>query len=607
MKKLFKITKQPLRSKLIISYMIIIIIPFAALLCVVYLFLSQTMTSYAIRTAESNNTQVLKNVDTFLNSIMQLSEFTDVDSDLKTILSKNYSNYGNSSLAEQINDINTVDLKLYSNIYYMNNKIHSVLLFPQNSHFTYSTLSSHTNYLASARSMQWYKKIVAINGRCVVFGKHENYFDTAKSEVITVGRSIVDPLQNKFYGVIVINVEDSDFIDLWQDISITKNSFTALVDENYNLIYQGNKAIKSGNLSQIAQKSKLNKTKSWNFEQTVNGTDYFIIFSKTTDYGWRVMSVIPRNELFGESNSLITVIVLITIAMTACLVVLSLKIAKSITDPVKKLSMAMAGVENGNLDVKAEEASGEIGMLANSFNKMTSEMKRLITRIYKEENEKREADLIALQSQINPHFLYNTIESIKVLSQIQGAKGIANILDDLVKLLRASSKNTNELVDVREEVKLTESYIEIIRFRYFDRINFKFDIPDDILNQKTIKFLLQPIIENSVIHGFDKSKLSENVLIRIKRSGDRLIYQVVDNGIGMDRQKAKILLDGEEISHLQKFSKIGLNNVNQRIKMTFGRQYGISIKSRQGYYTNVEAAIPYVEGGDTVDKNTDCR
>ena len=234
----------------------------------------------------------------------------------------------------------------------------------------------------------------------------------------------------------------------------------------------------------------------------------------------------------------------------------------------------------------------EIKGLSRSYQHMINEINALTIKNYETQIQLRRAELMALQSQINPHFIYNTLNSIKWMADVQGSKRMVTALDSLIKLMQFSSKNSREVIRIQDEIDLIRDYINLINLKYFDRIFVDVHVEPGLENCETLKFLLQPIVENSIYHGFSSMVRQCTVQINITRKEDRILYEVIDNGKGMSKEKIRQALEEDHPLNSHSFNKIGLYNVNKRIQYIFGEEYGIQIDSEPGKYTRVIVEIP---------------
>lgn len=583
-----------LKNRLIHNYLVVIIVPIFILTVVIIGLFLQMMILNSIHVAQGSNEQILKSVDNALDSLVLLSSYPALDPDTIEILKKNYATYGSLSLWEQINDANQMDKKLSIHIYHMSNLINSVFLIPENSKYISYNILGYYDSKYDYKKSHWYRRILEAKGHVVIIGKHIDYMNALQPSTITVGRSIIDPTNDKLLGVILINVNESKFTDLWKNVNVTPNSFTVVKDESNHMIHQKDIPVSDNNFDYITKALSSKSGKSNIIFTPLNRKMYLAICSKPGEYNWEAVTIIPIFELF-TSTILILFLIIVTVFILIIIVIrVSTNIANRITTPIEQLNNTIRAIEQGNLTIQAAEGTDEIGMLAKSFNKMTTNIRNLIDQIHTEEKEKRNAELLALQSQINPHFLYNTLNSIKVMAQIQGAIGVAGTLESLISFLRFCTKNKDELITLAGEAKIAQNYVAIMNFRYLNKITYRCNIPDNLKNYLTIRFLLQPMIENSIVHGYDLSSSKAIISVSAWEEDNFIVIRVADNGIGIDSERIDSILNGKLESTKNRTTSIGLYNVNQRIQMTFGTQYGLCMKSKPGFYTVIETKLPMI-------------
>jgi two-component system sensor histidine kinase YesM len=256
----------------------------------------------------------------------------------------------------------------------------------------------------------------------------------------------------------------------------------------------------------------------------------------------------------------------------------------------------MKQVEKGNFDIQTEIGEmNEIGQLGRSFNLMVSRTKFLMEEMIHNQENKRKSELLLLQSQINPHFLYNTLDSIVWMAEQKQHEEVVLMTSALAKLFRASITKDQELVPIRVEIEHITNYLLIQKMRYEEELDYVIDIDESILSYKTLKILLQPFVENAIYHGIRNMYGIEDgrITIRGREANDQIVFEVEDNGLGMTpEQLGKIRFNGEQDTRNQ---GIGIRNVNERIKLYFGHEYGIQIRSEIEVGTCVTITIPKLE------------
>lgn len=594
-----------LKKKLLFSYILLIVIPLVILGFYSYYYFSNTLYEKVVISSQESNAQIVKNIDNFLTSLSKISEFPSLDDTVSSILRKDYTKSENR-FVEILSDVEDANASLYKGVFYMNEYIGSVTVVPNNIDYVFN-VSIIPKYTISYpdKSQKWYQDILKAEAKAVIFGIHRDFLQTDGEYVISVGRSIVDPFTNKSYGVTVLNVKADRIMTLWKDISLTPESKFAVLDNKNNIIYSSGIGVSGENISTIPGFSKV-IDQDGSTETIIDGEDVYLNIATSELYQWRVVSITPKDELFSEIYNIRDITVLLCIVLILLALSVSTIIATGITKPVLMLKKSMISVENGDLNVTSSISGGEIDELSSGFNRMISETRKLIQKIYEQETEKRDAEIIALQSQISPHFLYNTLNTIKWMAKIQGSTGIVNALGSLIQLLTFASKNKDNLISIKEELEQLNYYVDIMNLRFNDKFSVEYRVDDEALKCMTLKFLLQPIVENAIIHGFEDLSGNGVINITIVKKDDRIIYDVIDNGKGIDQETIRKILYSEEYSSKKKFSKIGLYNVNKRIKLEFGESYGVEIPEETGKNSRVHVEIPAILTREEQNENSDC-
>ena len=579
-----------IRKKIFFGYLAIIGI---VLLCVIALFavLWEKLNKDSIsKSIYSSNYQIVKSIDNYFDSVIKLSEFPYLDSEIMDILRKDYQGISEKrKMIEQIQDVNAINPKIYKHIYYMHNQIDGVFLYPENmDYFAYRC--NHTvigNYQYNIRKESWYDTVRNGNGRPYIIGVHTENAASASWKVLSVARSILDPSNGKYLVMIVIDCAVESFADLW-DSSPYSESIIAVADKNGNFILPQNLEYTEGLVEELQNFSE--EGENLNTLRFDNQTWYVAVTKLNYIEGY-VYQLVPITDALKNVAYVFLAVLAAVIFIGALLIFISAKISNTITQPINRLIVQMETVESGNLSLQPEVYHGEMQVLAEKFDHMVSQVHMMFEKVKETEKEKREMEMLALQAQINPHFLYNTLNSILWLSELQGADKVTQMLDSLIKVLQYTVDNTKEFVRVRDEVAFIHNYIRILNFRYFERFSFIFDIKEDTLEYEMPRFILQPLVENAVLHGFDNNDLNATVKLSIHLQDGELFLCVSDDGRGMPEEKIREILHTDSSSK-KSLNKIGLYNVNQRICLTYGEEYAIHIDSKVGCFTKVTVRIP---------------
>ncbi len=333
--------------------------------------------------------------------------------------------------------------------------------------------------------------------------------------------------------------------------------------------------------------------------------DYLVVYKYIESMSWYAVSAIPYAYINKTSNEIRTSIFIVC---TICIVfsfLLSLLVSVSIISPLKEIVTFVKGIIGGNLNVQLNvRGNDELAYLADNLNVMVNRISNLLIEVEKEQKLKREKEIQALQAQINPHFLFNTLNSLKFTALMSRVPVVSDGIGALAELLKNTILDEGYLSTIKEELQNIEHYVLIQRIRYGDSFKIEYDIRVDSEKFMILKFLLQPIVENSIIHGLDEVVHKVTIKISIYQEDDYLMVSIIDDGRGFDESQLARRRD-EDVSS-KKLAGIGISNVDERIKLNFGDLYGLKIKTCPGCGTEVEMKLPLItEKGETDVQSTD--
>ena len=289
------------------------------------------------------------------------------------------------------------------------------------------------------------------------------------------------------------------------------------------------------------------------------------------------------------------------VVTAAALIVLAIPIAnivaKKIAWPLRRLEQEMLKVENGDFAItEPYGGAAEVQALSSSFMVMVSRIEGLMREIKENEETKRKIELAALQAKINPHFLYNTLDSVIWMAESGDSEGVVKMVSALARLFRVSIAKGKDTITLKEELQHVRSYMDIQSMRYKDRFRYTVDLPPELENAPVIKLIIQPIVENSIYHGIKPMQDEGLIAIRICQEGNDIIIEVKDNGVGMDRKTAASILDrNAEHIHDKEGNGIGIINIDERLKLTYGEGYGVTIESELEAGTSVTIRLPRLD------------
>ncbi|CAH1231102.1 hypothetical protein PAECIP111891_06802 [Paenibacillus allorhizoplanae] len=433
-----------------------------------------------------------------------------------------------------------------------------------------------------------YRKALQNQGRVLLFGPEENNLIESNDKYILSG-AIAPQYDRSFNDVEMIYfvLQAKSFENLSGSTSSQSGSFIIL-DGNSNIMLDTSKD-KSKNIEKEGIKQAQTKSNG-NFITMVNGEQMFVTFLTMERMDWKIIYMAPYDQMTTQVKQIYTFIMSVSVLGLILFLIVSFFLVRSIVGPIKSLIYQMNKVKSGSFQAHLNLSGPlEIYSLGKTFQSMTVRMQELIIERQEQEKLKNRAEIDALQSQINPHFLVNTLNAIKIMAMLVKAANLVEMTDSLIKLLSSTFHRDGSYIQLTDEMQNLEKYIFIMKVRYGERFKVEYDFEDHVKDTFILKLLLQPIVENAIIHGFYGKEVMGIVKISGKRVGDQLLITIVDNGKGMEQRTMEALLNEKKVESL---CGIGIANVNDRIRLNYGESYGLQIKSELGVGTEVNVTLP---------------
>lgn len=442
-------------------------------------------------------------------------------------------------------------------------------------------------------TQEWYTNAVDnYNQYCLTSSHVQHVIKGQRPWVITLSREI-----HNFYGtgnsdgVVFIDLNYNAIIDLCDQNSIGDKGYVFILDQDGNIVYHP------------SQQQLYNELQTENIDTVMNadsdivvtgeGDDekiYTLSHSETT--GWTIVGCVNMAELLKDSREANNIYVMTAIVLVAIAMILSSFIARSITLPIQKLRDSMKKVQEG--DFKAADvvipSQNEIGSLTTSFNAMTHRIEELMEENVKEQEQKRKIELKALQSQINPHFLYNTLDSIIWMAEGKKYEDVVLMTASLARLLRQSISNEDETVLIGQEIQYVKSYLTIQKMRYKDKLEFEINVDPFINSVHIVKLVLQPIVENAIYHGLKYKETKGLLTVTGYQKNQNAVIEITDDGVGMDEETLNHIFEKHKVNY--RSNGVGVYNVQKRLCMYYGKEYGLHYESEPGHGTTVTVTIP---------------
>ncbi len=439
----------------------------------------------------------------------------------------------------------------------------------------------------------------------------QNDFSVIDDMVYTYACTALDVNHGyKPLGILMISFKLSKIAQICENVNPYDSSFTYVVGDDGTIVYDSAGAA----IGDMLRADILEKIRTSDNYGTVfiDEKEYVVVSEQSVEAGWSIVSLVPVSEYAKDINTITKYIVLIAILATGVSIFITYLLSKQFSKPIENLSRVMNHIEDGNLDLRAEEkGSDEISLLSRNFNSLISRLKFVMKHEYELTIRQKDAELKALQAQINPHFLFNSLQSVNSIAAVYQISEINTIVDSLGKILRYSIKTKDNIVSMREEVEHATHYLNIYKVRFGERIKYQIQIPDELMQYSILKLTLQPIVENAIIHGFRNNESIWYIMITASIQNEVITIDISDNGIGMSSGELQALRENLESSdsgfYSSEYPSIGLKNVYHRMKISYGDSAKIEIDSDLNVGTSVKIHYPAmlyqeVENNDT---NTD--
>lgn len=472
-------------------------------------------------------------------------------------------------------------------------QINEIKLYYMNPSF--DLFGKYVENMRNAENSQWYNQFDAKNRKLQILSTPD---DKGALSFIKIISSLQQTNRMDIIGLIKIDVNKQNLFKL-SDKRVNKiqNLKIFTFDDTGKVIYQ--------NCQESYRELGLADTdvEQQELELTLNtGSASALAVIRNMQYkDFKCVIVFPTDSVNVKIRNAIALILISIISIGAVSIFIILVFSSSFAKRLRFLLVHMEKVKKGNFKVSSvNNYNDEIGIVHNNFNEMVEKLDQSINENYVQKLKKREAELKALQFQINPHFLYNTLECINSIAIVNSCTEISKIVLKLGEMLRYNLNNTvSEYVELKEEINQIHNYVDIQKIRFGDKFSVVFDIPEEFENLKILRFILQPVIENFIVHGFTDKKEKGCAEISVNEVDGIIEFYIQDDGTGIPQHRLTLINDRLKINDEWQVDgnkkSIGLQNVNSRIKLAYGEEFGLDIKSTEGIGTIVKIRIPKIE------------
>ena len=598
-----------LRTKMLLSFSILIILSVTFMAFFSVYKYGETLQKNNIKYSNQVMGNLIRNLNDYISEIEGITTLAIYNLNIQTYLIGQslkvpLKNDTSGNFDKTVNSQSFVtSMDLLGNLIYTRKDISSILIFNNAdlALFKSSNLDIDTSF--DFKKEPWYIKTLTAGKKPILTDPHmQSYVTKGKENVLSVSRLIEGYNGLGNVGMILVDTNSQVIKDLCSSVELIGSGYIFIVNKAGNIVYTPDNDVMINQTSLVSQNEfyknvlpKLLNQNDGSFIAEINNEKQQLVFKHMDKTDWTIVAVTPYKDMTSDAQSIRTIIIFAGFICFFVIIAIVQFLSTRFTKPVLALARIMNQADNGNLNIRAHiHTNDEISTLSHSFNNMLERIDSLMKQVVAEQDEKRKSDLNVLKSQINPHFLYNTLDSI-VWMIASNNKNAIKMIEALSRFFRISLSRGQDLITLSDELEHVKNYLIIQGMRYLNKIDFKITADESILNYKTLNIILQPLVENSIYHGIKNKNEKGFINISAYEEDNKLIITVEDDGVGMDEETCRDIL---KESFEQKFtsgSGIGVRNVNSRIKLYFGSQYGLSFKSTLGVGTTAFINLPLIK------------
>ncbi len=579
-----------IRNKLLIYAILIAVIPTAVLGSFYY--------SYAIKNTKNNVNQasmetfiqIDKNLSLKTNRLQYASDLIFTSKRVQELLRETNFSENTDNTAKAIDDLD----ETFAQFYEVEQELLGIVMFPSSGGKYLSRCTVDDERVVNFAMK--YGNVDENSGKVMWMGSFdEKPFTGGDGQIAMVGCKIKDTAymkDGKLLATVYILLENT-YLDQ-SDANISIGSL-AIYDEKAKLIMSSGQHI-IGNIWTVSLDAgrKIFLNSEGEFVEKIEGETYEIVYYTSPHTGWKYVKTFVYDEYFKEIIFIRQTTLYCIVLLLAVILFVNYIFVKRITAPIDEIVSAMKEVGKKNFDVSMNiHSKDEFGAISHGFNVMVMEVNELFSQVVEQERRRKEADIMSLQYQMTPHFLYNTLGSIRLISLLKGDEEVSEMLYVMGDFLRSAINNAGKLITVAEELQNIKNYIYLYQIRYGNKLDVAFDADESLLNNRMPTMIIQPVVENAIIHGLNPKLEADSgarLRISVRDCGDKLQFAVWDNGIGISQEKLVQLAEGNMES--KERCHIGIANIKQRIADMFGDDYGMEVRSEKGSFTEIVINLP---------------
>ena len=583
-------------KKVSIRYTIFIYFTISALVAMLlsgvalYVQMSRQLSAVVQEESQAVLVQVNRSVDSYLRTIMKLSD------------SLYYGVIKNADLSREA--INSRITLLYDN---NKDSIANIALLSKDGELLEAVPAARLKTGLDVREEEWFGNTLERTDNLHFTIPHVQYiFDNSENQyrwVITLTRAVeITQGTSTDQGILLIDIRYSSLQQILENITLGNQGYLYMISSSGQLIcHPRMQLIETGQMTENVMAAAGYRDGSYREEF---GGEMREVSVKSVGYtGWKLVSVTPEKGLPLGTLKMRLFVVFVVASFLLVLVLINAFISSRITNPIQELEKSVNAIEEGELDTEVYTGgSYEIQHLGRSIGDMAKRIKALMEDIVTEHESKRKSEFDTLQSQINPHFLYNTLDIIVWMIENEQKQEAVKVVTALARFFRISLSRGRSIIPVKDELEHVRNYLMIQQMRFKNKFTYVIRAGEDVMELASLKLMLQPLVENAIYHGMEFMDGDGEIMIRVYREGEELWFQISDNGLGMTQEQLDGLLSDRPHVSSRRGSGIGVKNVNERIRLYFGEHYGLSIQSEPDEGTVITIRLPAQQYTETMEK-----
>ncbi|WNS43979.1 sensor histidine kinase [Paenibacillus sp. MMS20-IR301] len=584
---------KPIQAKLLITFLPVMILSVIATGSFSYWSASDQLRKNSLYSqADTTYQTALFLDDKFLTIFEQLVNLEDTTS-LRNLLSVN----DQGDTPQKFNDIIELHNRL-GNVYHTYNAMVDSIYVAFNNGRSFSLQQEYVPRSVSIDLPAWQQRYNTSEKGYYWLNSHKDaVFDTVEDRRVLSSFKMIGTPTSSSSGIVLINLRESYFLEIMQNVKISPNGALALISPDGELFSRTLKADYEVQPDTIADLRQLAGGNGSLTAGSAAGQKLDIAYQTLPLNGWVLAAIVPEKDILAGASRIQWIVLAVTLVILVLVAASATLAARNLSNPIRYLSKQVKRFERGDFSVSfAIDQHNEIGVLATGLTRLSDSVEQLLSEVREEQEQKRKAEMRALQAQIQPHFLYNTLGSIKHLIDLEERERASLMVSALTRYFRIGISKGAELITLAEEIEHVRSYLLILNIRYNQDFDYTIEVEDELLSLRIPKLTLQPIVENAVYHGIKNKRGKGLVAIKGHAAEDTAVLEIYDNGQGILPERLSQLRASLQADiagdHALSF---GLWNAHRRLVLQFGLPYGLAIGSEEMKFTRVTVEMPRVQ------------